>query len=132
MMMNNEIFNNFIEVLSKMLQKKNETLQKESLVIKDCTGLYDIENTTKEKWDATKEVYNTVELLIKNDIKSSVCDIKKMLCYKKSYGFILKKNDIKSETHDIKKKGYLLFKMLQKKNETLESGEMINYEISRC
>jgi len=54
--MNNEIFNNFIEELSIMLQKKNETLQKKSLVIRGCTRFIDVENATIEKWSATKEV----------------------------------------------------------------------------
>ena len=59
---------------------------------------------------------NSLEkMLMKNDIKNRVCDIKKVLCYQKSYGFISQKNDIKSETYDIKKKEYLLTKMLQKK-----------------
>jgi len=50
-------------LLSVMLQKKNETLQKESLVIRGCTGFFDVENATIEKWSATKEVNKTVELL---------------------------------------------------------------------
>ena len=69
---------------------------------------------------------NSLEkMLMKNDIKNRVCDIKKVLCYQKSYDFISQKNDTKIETYDIKKKGYLLSKMLQKKNGTLQKESLV-------